>query len=83
MQGDFDLVCSGRFEPIFRMGESTIDEAFDPQTTRWLDVGLNYYPALKAARADQVKITLHYLSEDRIDENASAKGVASRVQVSW
>jgi len=71
------------FEPIFRMGESTIDEAFDPQTTRWLDVGLNYYPALKAARADQVKITLHYLSEDRIDENASAKGVASRVQVSW
>jgi hypothetical protein len=71
------------FEPIFRMGESTIDEAFDPQTTRWLDLGLNYYPALKASRSDQVKITLHYLSEDRVDEDERASGLSTRVQVSW
>lgn len=71
------------FEPIFRMGESTIDEAFDPQTTRWLDMGLNYYPALKASRRDQVKITLHYLSENRVDEDERASGLSTRVQVSW
>ena len=70
-------------EPMFRMGTATIDESFDPQTlTRWLDLGLNYYPALKAKRADQVKITLHYLSpEHRIDESAErAQGISSRVQ---
>ena len=70
-------------EPMFRMGTATIDESFDPQTTRWLDLGLNYYPALKAKRADQVKITLHYLSEHRIDESERAQGISSRVQVSF
>ena len=71
------------FEPMFRMGSATIDESFDPQTTNWIDVGLNYYPALKAKRADQVKITLHYLSEHRVDESERAQGLSSRVQVSF
>lgn len=70
-------------EPMFRMGESTVDESFDPQTTRWIDLGLNYYPALKAKRKDQVKVTLHYLSEDRVDEDERARGLSTRVQVSW
>ena len=70
-------------EPMFRMGSATIDESFDPQTTNWIDVGLNYYPALKAKRADQVKITLHYLSEHRVDESERAQGLSSRVQVSF
>ena len=68
---------------MFRMGTATIDESFDPQTTRWVDLGLNYYPALKAKRADQVKITMHYLSENRIDEGERAQGISSRVQVSF
>ena len=71
------------FEPMFRMGSATIDESFDPQTTRWIDMGLNFYPALKAKQVDQVKITLHYLNEHRVDENERAQGVSSRVQVSF
>jgi len=70
-------------EPIFRMGAATVDESFDPLTTRWMDVGLNFYPALKAKRADQVKVTLQYLSEDRVDEDERAQGISSRVQVSF
>ena len=71
------------FEPMFRMGESTIDESFDAQTTKWLDMGLNYYPASKAKRIDQVKITVHYLSENRVDEDERAQGISTRVQVTW
>ena len=71
------------FEPVFRMGESTIDQSFDAQTTKWLDVGLNYYPAVKANRIDQVKITVHYLSENRVDEGETAQGLSVRVQVTW
>ena len=71
------------FEPMFRMGQSTIDESFDPQTTKWLDMGLNYYPSVKAKRMDQVKITVHYLSEDRVDEDERAQGLSTRVQVTW
>ena len=71
------------FEPMFRMGEATVDEAFDPQTTKWLDMGLNYYPALKAKRIDQVKLTLHYLSEHRVDEKERAQGLSTRVQITW
>ncbi len=48
-----------------------------------MDVGLNFYPALKAKRADQVKVTLQYLSEDRVDEDERAQGISSRVQVSF
>ena len=70
-------------EPMFRMGTATIDESFDPQTTRWVDLGLNFYPAIKAKRADQVKITLQYLSENRVDEDERAQGISSRVQVSF
>ena len=70
-------------EPMFRMGTATIDESFDPQTTRWIDLGLNFYPAIKAKRADQVKITLQYLSENRVDEDERAQGISSRVQVSF
>jgi hypothetical protein len=70
-------------EPMFRMGESTIDESFDPQRTKWIDAGLNIYPADKAKRADQVKVTVHYLNENRIDEGEQAQGLSTQVQVSW
>ena len=70
-------------EPMFRMGEATVDESFDPRTTKWLDAGMNFYPAQKAKRTDQVKLTVHYLKEDRVDENESAQGVSLRAQVSW
>ena len=71
-------------EPMFRMGESSIDQSFDPQRTKWIDAGLNFYPAAKRAkRADQVKITAHYLSENRVDEGERAQGVSTQVQVSW
>ncbi|MAY80451.1 MAG: hypothetical protein CL930_06650 [Deltaproteobacteria bacterium] len=71
------------FEPMFRMGETTNDQGFDPRKTVWLDAGLNIYPAAKARRSDQVKLTVHYLSENRIDEGEHAQGVSSRVQVRW
>ena len=71
------------FEPMFRMGEATVDESFDPRTTRWLDAGMNFYPAQKAMRSDQVKLTVHYLKEDRVDENESAQGVSVRAQITW
>ena len=71
------------FEPMFRMGEATVDESFDPRRTKWLDAGLNFYPAPKAKRADQMKITVHYLSENRIDEGERAQGLSSQVQLSW
>jgi hypothetical protein len=71
------------FEPMFRMGEATVDESFDPQRTKWLDAGLNFYPAPKAKRADQMKITIHYLSENRIDEGERAQGLSSQIQLSW
>jgi len=70
-------------EPMFRMGEATIDSSFDPRKTRWIDGGLNFYPAPKAKRADQVKITVHYLSENRVDEGERAQGLSSQVQLSW
>jgi len=71
-------------EPMFRIGESTIDESFDPQRTKWLDSGVNIYPAARRAkRADQVKITLHYLNEHRVDEGEKAQGFSTQVQVSW
>ena len=68
---------------MFRMGEATVDESFDPRTTRWLDAGMNFYPAQKAMRSDQVKLTVHYLKEDRVDENESAQGVSVRAQITW
>jgi len=70
-------------EPMFRMGEASVDESFDPRKTQWLDAGMNFYPALKAKRADQVKLTAHYLREDRVDENETAQGLSMRAQVSW
>jgi hypothetical protein len=71
-------------EPMFRMGESTVDESFDAQRTTWMDAGLNFYPAAKKARrADQVKVTVHYLNENRVDEGERAQGLSTQVQVSW
>ncbi len=70
-------------EPMFRMCEATIDSSFDPRKTRWIDGGLNFYPAPKAKRADQGKITVHYLSENRVDEGERAQGLSSQVQLSW
>ncbi len=71
------------FEPVFRMGEVTEDESFDPRATFWLDVGLNVYPAHKANRADRVKLTAHYLSENRRSEGERAQGFATMVQLIW
>ena len=71
------------FEPMFRMGEANVDESFDPRKTKWLDAGMNFYPAQKAKRSDQVKLTVHYLKEQRIDENETAQGLSLRAQVSW
>jgi len=70
-------------EPMFRMGEATVDESFDPRKTRWLDAGMNFYPAPKAKRADQVKLTVHYLLEERMDEDETAQGLSARAQVKW
>ena len=70
-------------EPMFRMGEATVDESFDPRKTRWIDAGMNFYPAPKAKRTDQVKLTLQYLREERIDENETAQGMSARAQVLW
>jgi len=70
-------------EPMFRMGEASVDESFDPRKTKWLDAGMNFYPAPKAKRADQVKLTVHYLKEERVDENETAQGVSVRAQVTW
>ena len=70
-------------EPMFRMGEATVDESFDPRTTKWLDAGMNFYPAQKAKRTDQVKLTVHYLRENRVDENETAQGMSMRAQVIW
>ena len=71
------------FEPMFRMGEATVDESFDPRTTKWLDAGMKFYPAQKAKRTDQVKLTLHYLRENRVDENETAQGMSMRAQLIW
>ena len=70
-------------EPMFRMGQATLNESFEPRQTKWLDAGLNIYPAQKAKRADQVKLTIHYLKEDRVDENEIAQGISTRAQVTW
>jgi hypothetical protein len=70
-------------EPVFRMGEVVTDESFDPRKTFWLDAGLNFYPALNATRPDRVKVTAHYLSENRMTEGERAQGFATMVQLIW
>jgi len=70
-------------EPMARMGEALSDESFDTRKTVWIDAGLNFYPAQNAERSDQVKITTHYLSENRVSEGEHAQGIATQVQVRW
>ncbi len=71
------------FEPVFRMGEVVQDESFDPRTTQWIDAGLNFYPAQASDRPDRVKLTVHYLLEDRLSEGERAQGVSALTQVTW
>jgi hypothetical protein len=71
------------FEPMARMGEVTQDESFDARQTRWIDAGLNYYPARSSDRPDRVKLTVHYLSENRITEGEHAQGLSALAQITW
>ncbi len=71
------------FEPVFRMGEASVDESFDPRETQWIDAGLNFYPAQASDRPDRVKLTAHYLSEDRVTEGERAQGVSALAQITW
>ena len=70
-------------EPVFRMGEVIEDQSFDPRKTRWINAGLNLYPAHKANRPDRVKLSAHYLSENRITEGEKARGFATMAQIIW
>ena len=71
------------FEPMARMGEVIKDESFDPRATRWIDAGLNYYPVQASDRPDRVKLTIHYLSENRITEGEHAQGLSALAQITW
>jgi len=71
------------FEPVFRMGEVDQDQSFDPRKTKWVDAGLNFYPAQASDRPDRVKLTVHYLSEDRVSEGEKAQGVSALAQITW
>jgi hypothetical protein len=71
------------FEPMARLGEVSKDQSFDTRQTRWIDAGLNYYPAQQSDRPDRVKLTVHYLSENRITEGEHAQGVSALAQVTW
>jgi hypothetical protein len=70
-------------EPMARMGEAKEDQSFATRTTRWIDAGLNFYPVAGDARPNQVKITVHYLSENRVTEGELAQGIASQAQITW
>ena len=62
------------FEPVVRIGVTDEDRTFDPQRTRWLDIGANWYAN------DQVKLSGQYIGEHRLTEGELAHGARLALQ---
>lgn len=61
-------------EPVVRIGVTDEDRSFDPQRTRWLDLGANWYAS------EQVKVSAQYVGEHRLTEGELAHGARLAVQ---
>ncbi len=70
-----------RIEPVARFGFMESDQSFDPRTTRWLSVGLNYHPVTNTSR--ELLVGFEYGRESRITEDATANTFALRTQLQW
>ncbi len=70
-------------EPIARLGWTEQDRSFDPQTTTWMDLGLNVYPFVDSQDPDVLRLTAQYVSENRVTEGEAARGGALRAQLTF
>ncbi len=70
-------------EPIARVGWTEEDRSFDPQATRWMDLGLNIYPFVDREHPDVLRLTAQYVSENRVTEGEAARGGALRAQLTF
>ncbi len=70
-------------EPIFRLGWAVEDQSFDPRQTVWTDAGFNLYPVQEEGSKDTVKLTAQYISESRVTELETARGLSVQAQIKW
>ena len=60
-----------------------LNELVEPQTVKWLDLGVALYPFAANPRPDILKFWLQYNGERRITEDETAHGVTVNAQLQF
>jgi hypothetical protein len=69
--------------PIARLGWTERDQAFDPRTIWWTELGASLFVRRAGSAADDLRLTLQYMGENRVTEGENAHGVITQVQLRW
>jgi hypothetical protein len=71
------------FAPMTRIGWLREDESFDPRDSIRTEAGASFYIQGGSREPDDIRFTLQYLGERRIEEAESAHGLVGQLQLRW
>ena len=69
--------------PMARVGWLREDESFDPINSLRTEAGLSIYVQGGSREPDDMRMTIEYLGERRLDEGETAHGVVGQLQLRW